>query len=125
MMVQLLLFSPVWVAMALTYMLLDELQVLCILRAVVGELDTREQGRDEVVVRWIDAVFDLAVGHPGQVARFAVKGIRRDFGGRWDDEPAIGEGDVGRCESGAGERQLQERGSHGGRISRFDFVEAR
>jgi len=71
-------------------MLLDKFQVLCILRTVVGEFHTGEKCRDEVVVRWIDAVFDLAVSHPGQVTRFAVEGIRRDLGSWWNREPAIG-----------------------------------
>ena len=78
----------------LTYVLLDELQVLCIVRTVIGELHAREQGRDEVVVGWVDAVLDLAVSHPGQVARLSMKSVWRDFGGRWDREPAIGQRDV-------------------------------
>jgi hypothetical protein len=77
-------------AMCLTYVLLDKLEVLCILRTVVCKFHAREQCRDEVVVGWVDAVFDLAVCHPSEVARFAVECIRRDFGSRWNSEPAIG-----------------------------------
>ena len=109
----------------LTYMLLDELQVLCILCAVIGEFHAREQGRDEVIVGRVDAVLDLAVGHPGQVARLAVEGIRREFSSWWDGEPAIGQRDVGRCQGGAGERQLQERSFHGGQVFRSDAEETR
>jgi hypothetical protein len=70
--------------------LLDKLQILGIMRTVIGEFHAREQCRDEVVVCWVDAVFDLAVCHPSEVARFAVECIRRDFGSRWNSEPAIG-----------------------------------
>ena len=97
----------------LTYVLLDKLQVLCVVCALIGELHARKQGRDEVVVSWVDAVLDLAVGHPGQVARLAMECVWRDFSGRWDSEPAIGQRYVGCCEDSAGECQLQERRFHG------------
>jgi hypothetical protein len=106
--------------MCWTYVLLDELQVLYILRTVVGEFYTGEKCRDEVVVGWVDAMFDLAVSHPGQVTRFAVEGIRRDLGSWRNSEPAVGKRNVGRCEGGAGERQLQVRGYHGGQFADFD-----
>lgn len=77
-------------AMRLTYVLLNELPVLRVLRAVVGEFNTGEQRRDEVIVSRVHAMFDLTVGHPGEVARFAMKCIWRDFRGWWNCEPAIG-----------------------------------
>ena len=95
------------------------------MRAVVRKFHTGEKRRDEVVVGRVDAVFNLTIGHPGQVARFAMEGIMRNFGSWWDGEPAIGERDVGRCEGGAGERQLQERRFHGGRLADFDAIKMR
>lgn len=57
-------------------MLFDVRGVLVIVSAVIGELDTRQQRRNIVRVCWANAVLDLAVGHPRQIARLAVERAR-------------------------------------------------
>lgn len=91
---------------------LDISGVFVVLRAIVRHFDARKQRRDEVIVCWVATMFHLAVGHPGQVARFAMETIVGDLRAVGDREPAVGEGGVARCEGGAGECQDDERGLH-------------
>lgn len=55
------------------HVLLNVRSVFIILGAVVGELHTRQQRGHGVGVRGLDAVLDLAVGRPCQVARLPVE----------------------------------------------------
>lgn len=55
------------------YVLLNERSVFIILCPLVGELHGRKQRGDGIGVRGLDAVLDLAVGHPFQVARLPVE----------------------------------------------------
>jgi hypothetical protein len=54
-------------------MLFDVRNILVIVSAIVGEFHTGQQCRDIVCMRWTDAVLDLGVGHPGQVARLSME----------------------------------------------------
>lgn len=53
--------------------LLDVRSILVFVSAIVSELYTRQQRRDIVCVSRTDAVLDLAVSHPGQIARLSVE----------------------------------------------------
>lgn len=54
-------------------MLFNVRSVLVLVSAIIGELYAGQQRRDIVCVRWADAVLDLAVRHPGQIARLSVE----------------------------------------------------
>ena len=54
-------------------MLFNVRSILIFASAIVSELHTGQQRRDIVSVSRADAVLDLAVGHPSQIARLSVE----------------------------------------------------
>jgi len=57
-------------------MLFNVRSILVVVSAVVSKLYTRQECRDIVCVSRADAVLDLAVGHPSQIARLSVEFAR-------------------------------------------------
>ena len=54
-------------------MLFNVRSILVFVSAIVSELYTRQQRRDFLCVSRADSVFDLAVGHPSQIARLSME----------------------------------------------------
>lgn len=54
-------------------MLFNVRSILIFVSAIISELHTGQQRRDIVSMSRADAVLDLAVGHPSQIARLSVE----------------------------------------------------